>query len=81
MNSFDGTLPQHWCNHCRQVIGNGCTCGLPVPMRNWNEARAPRQRSVVGTTLLVMLTVFVIVPLLLMGGCGLLVGLGSLAGG
>lgn len=35
----------------------------------------PRQRSVVGTTLLVLLTVFVIAPILLIAGCSALAGL------
>ena len=36
-----------------------------------------RQRNVVGTTLLVLLTVFVIAPILLIVGCGVLFGSGS----
>jgi hypothetical protein len=43
---------------------------LPVPVH-------PRQRSVVGTTLIVLFTVFVIAPILLIVGCSALFGVSS----
>jgi len=71
-----GSLPQHWCRTCRQLIGVRCACGLPIPMQQWDEQ--PKQRSVIVTTLIVLFTVFILVPMLLMGGCAVLVGVAGL---
>lgn len=74
-----------WCQLCsRWAIG--CTdttahslVGWVVPGGGLQQA-PPRQRSVVGTTLLVMLTVFVIAPMILFAGCQVLIGIGGAAG-
>ncbi len=66
-------LPAMYCTACGATAA-ACQCEpgvrhlAPVPVK---------PRSVVGTTLLVLLTVFVIAPILLVGGCQALFGTGS----
>lgn len=52
------------CQWCKQRPGH-CVCGRTQP-------GPPRPRSVVGTTVLVLITIFVIVPGVLLGAGGVL---------
>lgn len=59
------TSPQgKWCPWCQAWAVQGCTDMAHAP--GWYVPQIPqKQRSVVGTTLLVLFTIFIIVPFLL----------------
>lgn len=63
-----------WCQMCNrwaiECLDPGTHAhGWMVPPYNQAPMNQPRGRSVVGTTLIVLLTVFVIAPLLVIAGC------------
>ena len=60
-----------YCTACGQ-FAHYCAC--PPGVRNL-QPMPKRPRSVVGTTLLVLLTVFVLAPILLIAACSVLAGM------
>lgn len=77
---MDVTNPQgKWCPWCQAWAVRGCTNWAHAP--GWYVPQVQhKQRSVIGTTLLVLVTIFVIVPFLVVILLNVLAAFGAFIG-